>query len=203
MTIEFTDLAQVHVIVDDIDEASSFYRDVLGMIEMQSHRDIANPGLAAYYGYQGDPEEFRVSLCFLFIPEVITLKLVEVHASQYKGQIDSKYDSSKKDRLVYGRRGVGPLSVVVKDLDAAYEELVKKARDYSSIHRFELLSPPMFLSPLRPHEIGATKYSVLHGKDEILEEFSKAWPFRAKFQLIDPFGVQWEFNNDVDGMGED
>lgn len=203
MTIEFVDLAQVHVVVDDIDAASSFYREVLGMIEMQSHRDLSNAGLAAYYGYRGDPEGFKVSLRFMFIPEVVTIKLVQVNVSDYRGPIDPKYgDGISKDQMIYGRRGVGPLSIVVKDLDAAYETLTEKARDYSSRHRIELLSPPVFLAPLRPHEIGATEHSALHGQGEILEEFAKTWPFRAKFQMIDPFGVQWEFNNDVDGLGE-
>ena len=196
MAFEFIDLAQLHILVDDIDEASEFYRNVFGMIEMQSHRNIVNAGLAEYYGHSGDPEDFRLSLRFMFIPDVVTLKLIKLENSDYSSSasLSSNKSYSKMSN------GLAAISVVVDDLEAAYEDLVAKARDYSEDSQIKLLSPPTFMSPLQPHEIATTPSSVLHGRDDILEEYLKTWPFRAKFQLIDPFGVRWEINNDVDGF---
>ena len=204
--MKITQLAQIHVIVNDLDVAADFYRTVFGMIEMQSHNNLTNAGLAAYYGYTGNPEDFSVSLRFLFIPDVLTIKLVKLSVASYApggggGVKDSRAEAYRCNKGS-GYMGRGPISVVVADLDEAYQSLLAIAQDYSVKFDLLLVSPPAFLSPLQPHEIGATKHSVLHGRGDILDEYAKAWPFRAKFQMIDPFGVQWEFNNNVDEIAD-
>jgi catechol 2,3-dioxygenase-like lactoylglutathione lyase family enzyme len=192
-------LAHLHVVVDDLDYAAEFYRTVLDFLEFQSHENLSNAGLARYYGWMGNPDDFRVSLRFLAWPDLLTLKLVRVRIkNDYKSPEFMQPEAAIfAPRNVYGSNGIGPISVRVKDLDATFKFLSSYAQDYSAKYRVTILSEPTYLSPLRPGEIGATKDSVLYQQKDILEKIGKAFPQRAKFQLIDPFGVRWEFNNDV------
>lgn len=195
MALSLDRLNHLHVVVDDLDRASAFYRDVFGSIEMQSHHDLVNTGLATYYGRGDRPESLRVSLRFIALPDVITLKLVKIDDLDYHG---SSYRGPSNAAAGYpADYGVGPISVVVSDLDAAYSELLAIARDYDAPYRIQLLSPPTFLSPLLPHQIGATEHSALKGEDAVLAAIAEKFAERAKFMMIDPFGVKWEFNNDV------
>lgn len=182
-------LGQLHIIVDDIDAASEFYRNVMGFLEMQSHHISGNAGLSAYYGISGSEYDgFEVSLRFLTWPGVLTLKLVKIHDATVK---------SREGKIYQYLAGLGPVSIETEDLDRTFNILQKKARDYSGQWSIKLLSEPVYLSPLKPHEIGATKNSILHGNSEVLDEIERAFPERAKFQMIDPFGVSWEFNNSM------
>lgn len=184
-------LAHLHVLVDDIDDASRFYREVLDFVEMQSHNKITNRGLATYYGFGDDPENFVVSLRFMAWPGVLTLKLIKAERGY------SATRSTALQSLGYNALGLGPISVRVVDIDSTYDYLLKYAQDYDSRYKIQLVSPPVFLSPLLPHQIGATKNSALHGHEKVLQQIAATWPKRAKFQLIDPFGIRWEFNNNV------
>jgi catechol 2,3-dioxygenase-like lactoylglutathione lyase family enzyme len=187
-----TALAHVHVMVDDLDHASAFYRDVLDFVEMQSHHDLVNRGLAAYYGVE-DPENFVVSLRFLTWPGALTLKLIQVKRWQESASRSQYGGVSTYGQLQQGNNAT--LSVEVADLDETYKHLVRYSRDYGAEYKVQLLSPPVALSPLLPHQVGATRTSVLYGHHEILEELGRSFPERRKFQLVDPFGLRWEFNN--------
>lgn len=191
------DLAHIHVIVDDLDAASRFYREVMGFVEMQSHHDLVNRGLATYYGFGDEPENFVVSMRFLTYPGIMTLKLVKVNYRGYRGRPGYQPATASVAAQLYTTSGIGPISVRVDDLDATYARLLEYARDYSAPFKIQLLSPPVFLSPLAPHQIGTTQHSALRGHPEILDQLEKVWPTRAKVQMIDPFGVRWEFNNNV------
>jgi catechol 2,3-dioxygenase-like lactoylglutathione lyase family enzyme len=192
-------LAHLHVIVDDLDYASEFYRTVMDFLEFQSHENLSNPGLARYYGWSGNPDDFRVSLRFLAWPGILTLKLVRVRIkNDYKSPtLPPVSIDPLPPRDVYAGNGLGPVSVRAKDLDATFNFLASYAQDFSAKYRITIVSEPTFLSPLRPGEIGATKDSVLYQQTAILNTLAKTFPQRAKFQMIDPFGVRWEFNNDV------
>lgn len=197
MSIGYRRFDHLHVLVDDLDAASTFYREVMGFIEMQSHEGLVNRGLATYYGRGDRPESLEVSLRFLLLPEVTTLKLVKIKDMDYRGVSSPPggYPSQFRGYQLGG--GAGPVSIVVDDLDAAYVELLRAARDYSSRFRIQLLSPPTYLSPLLPHQTGTTKYSALRGEHEVIAQLADVFPSRAKFMMIDPFAVHWEFNNDV------
>lgn len=190
-------LAHVHIIVPDLDEAAEFYREVMGFLEMQSHHGLVNRGLATYYGFQEIWDRLNISLRFLVFPEVLTIKLVQIKTIGYGGSASLPTLSSQVPYL-YGNVGPGPISVVAKDIDATYRILSNYASDYSAKFKLTLLSEPVFLSPLLPSQTGATEHSQLRGQDRILSDLAEKFPQRAKFQLIDPFGVRWEFNNDID-----
>ncbi|RWM94044.1 MAG: hypothetical protein EOR86_17815 [Mesorhizobium sp.] len=191
------DLAHLHIIVDDIDLASEFYRDVLGLVEMQSHNNLINRGLATYYGFEEIWDRLEVSLRFLTLPNIVTVKLVKIVVKGYGGR-SGGLPSGLSIPSLYSSGGLGPISIVVDDLDLAYEHFSAYASDYSAKFRISLLSPPVFLSPLLPHQIGATQHSALYGNKVVLDELARKFPDRAKFQMLDPFGLRWEFNNPVD-----
>ncbi|MGO8071078.1 VOC family protein [Rhizobium leguminosarum] len=193
------DLAHIHIIVDDLDYAAEFYRDVMGFIEMQSHNNLINRGLSTYYGFEEIWDRLEVSLRFLAFPNVLTIKLVKISVKGYGGRSGS-LPSDQGMARIYSSGGAGPVSVVVDDLDAAYEYYSAYASDYSARFRISLLSPPVFLSPLLPHQTGATQHSALYGNKVVLDDLAKRFPERAKFQMIDPFGMRWEFNNPVDEL---
>lgn len=206
--INYVGLAHLHVVVDDLDVASAFYREVLGFVEMQSHHDLINRGLNVYWGLAEDPESLEVSLRFMALPGLLTLKLTKlvyrpyyVQGRSYGGEKYQRTDRSTTNlapEMGLGHnRGLGPISIVVDDLERTYEVLLEHARAYGTRHKVRLLSPPTFLSPLLPHQTGATEHSMLFGQMEILDQLANVFPERAKFQMIDPFGVRWEFNNNV------
>jgi len=197
LPFRYCELAHLHVIVNDLDEASEFYRDVLGFIEMQSHHNLVNRGLGTYYGFEEIWDRLEVSLRFMFLPEVVSMKLVKMSVNGYGGRSNSLPPDISIPNL-YSAGGLGPVSIVVDDLDAAYKHLSGYAMDYNSRFRISLLSEPVFLSPLLPHQTGATSSSALSGQREVLDDIAQKFPERAKFQMIDPFGVRWEFNNPVD-----
>lgn len=192
-------LAHIHIVVDDLDYASEFYRTVMDFLEFQSHENLSNAGFARYYGWAGDPDDLRVSLRFMAWPDILTLKLVRVRVkNDYKAPLATPVLTEQfPPRAVYAGGGVGPISVRTKDLDATFKYLSAYAQDYSSKYRITILSEPTFLSPLRPGEIGATSNSVLHNQTTVLDDLAKAFSQRSKFQMIDPFGARWEFNNDL------
>ncbi|HYW19095.1 MAG TPA: VOC family protein [Nodularia sp. (in: cyanobacteria)] len=190
-------LAHIHIIVPDLDEAAEFYREVMGFLEMQSHHGLVNRGLATYYGFEEIWDRLNVSLRFLIFPDVLTIKLVQIKMTGYGGRASLPTLSSDIPYL-YGSVGTGPISVVAKDLDATYRILNDYASNYSSKFKITLLSEPVFMSPILPSQTGATEYSQLRGQARILRDLADKFPQRAKFQLIDPFGIRWEFNNDID-----
>lgn len=195
--IGYKNLAHLHVIVPDIDDAADFYRNVMGFIEMQSHMNLINRGLGTYYGFEEIWDRLEISLRFLTLPEILTIKLVKIVVKGYGGASGNLLPVPDLARA-YHNTGPGPVSIVVDDLDAAYAYFTQYAQDYSARHRISILSPPSFLSPLLPHQIGATKHSALYGNQQVLDDLARVFPQRAKFQVIDPFGVRWEFNNPID-----
>lgn len=194
---KYLSLAHLHVIVNDLDEASSFYREVMGCIEMQSHLNLINRGLGTYYGFEEIWDRLEVSLRFMVLPGVVTLKLIKWSVKGYGGTSGTLPPNVSVPDL-YASGGLGPISLFVDDLDAAYTHFLTRASDYGSKHRISLLSPPVFMSPLLPHQTGASPASALAGQEEILRSLADRFPERAKFQLVDPFGVRWEFNNALD-----
>lgn len=186
-------LAHVHLMVDDIDAASEFYRNVMDFLEMQSHDIKGNPGLAAYYGLGESYQDFSVRMRFMAWPGVLTLKLIEVVS--VNGARPEVFNPSEGEMYKGQMAGLGALSVETTDIDAAFKRMTRHARNYGEKYRIKILSEPVFLSPIKPHEIGATENSIFHGKSGILDELENAFPERAKFQVVDPFGVRWEFNN--------
>jgi hypothetical protein len=185
--------------VNDLDDASDFYREVMGCIEMQSHNNLINRGLATYYGFEEIWDRLEVSLRFLVIPDVVTIKLVKMDVKGYGGRSGMLPPKISPVEL-YSSAGAGPISLVVDDLDKAYAYFSAYASDYNSRHKISILSEPVFLSPLLPHQIGATTHSALFGNAQVLSDLKKKWPLRAKFQVVDPFGMRWEFNNPIDGQ---
>lgn len=199
LPFEYRNLGHIHVVVPDLDEASDFYRTVMGFVEMQSHHNLVNRGLGTYYGFEEIWDRLEVSLRFLFLPSVMTIKLVKVNIKGYGGRAGSLPPNISIPDL-YANGGLGPVSIVVDDLDKAYKYFSAYASNYSSRHRISLLSEPVFLSPLLPHQTGATQHSALFGNKPVLDDLARKFPQRAKFQVIDPFGVRWELNNPIDPM---
>ncbi len=193
MKVKYLAHQHTHIIVNDIDFAAEFYNTVMGLLEMQSHDSIVNKGMAAYYGIE-DYENFKVSMRFMSLPGILTIKLLKVNY-KYHGS-DKVYSTEEYTSNDYST-GIGPISVAVENLDESYDYFVNYARNYSNRFKIKLLSPPVFLSPILPHEIGATQNSILYGQKEILADIAETFPQRAKFQLIDPFNVRWEFNNNI------
>jgi catechol 2,3-dioxygenase-like lactoylglutathione lyase family enzyme len=189
--LECIAFSHLHILVRDLDEAAEFYREVMGFVEMQSHDNLANRGLAAYYGITENPENFRISLRFLALPGVFTIKLLKRETGSY-GAVQQQQSASYEDI------GLGPVSLVLKDLEKSYQHFEKYARVYSSKYKIRLLSKPVFLSPILPHQIGATRHSAFFEQREILADLERKFAQRAKFQMVDPFGVRWEFNNNID-----
>jgi catechol 2,3-dioxygenase-like lactoylglutathione lyase family enzyme len=192
--IRFLELQHIKILVRDLDDASDFYREAFGFIEMHSHKDIRDPALSSWYGF-GHDSDFSLDIRFMMLPEVLTLALVRLHYPDGRPHGPNPFDHTDRKSGGFQGFGVGPLPMVVEDIDEAYAHFKQIAHDYGQKHQIRLSSPPQRLSPIQPHQIGAGRHSAVRGQDKLLDRLSEAWTRRVNFHMVDPFGVHWAFCN--------
>ncbi|EEE46454.2 VOC family protein [Roseibium alexandrii] len=191
--VRFVELQHLQVFVYDLDYASDFYREVFGFIEMQTHRGLHDESFAAWFGMQGRAKEFGLDFRFMFYPDVLSLKLVSVADDETPKR--HRAFRAEEYRLSRRTEALGPVSMVVEDIDETFKLLkrVEEERKYP----ITLFGDPKSCDTIEDSQIEASANSALSGQDEILEDIRKAFPTRANFGMLDPFGVNWIMCKDV------
>jgi catechol 2,3-dioxygenase-like lactoylglutathione lyase family enzyme len=185
--VKFVELQHLQILVYDLDYASEFYREVFGFIEMQTHRNLHDSSFASWFGMSGKADEFGLDFRFMFYPDVLSIKLVSVVDRDVETRRNQFEPASH--RLSIRSEALGPVSMVVDDLDETYKLLkrVEEERKYP----IKLFGAPQSCDPITETHIEASKNSALYGQTEILEDIRETFKTRANFGLLDPFGVNW------------
>ena len=158
-------ISHLNVVVDDIEEASEFYRTVLGFepaFNAEGPMDYREVDLASFARDAGfDDGRVKVDVLFLRHPAIgVYLELF-------------KYHYPKGDQTIHRRQtndlgGIRHVAVAVPDAVAAHAFIRSQKQAYAE---------------------RGLRISIL-GEDHIPEELT---PFPYKFfYWIDPWGVQWE-----------
>ncbi len=185
--VKFVELQHLQIFVYDLDYASEFYREVFGFIEMQTHRNLHDSSFAAWFGMSDRANEFGLDFRFMFYPDVLSIKLVSV--ADKDAETRRKQFEPASHRLTLRAEALGPVSMVVEDLEDTYKLLkrVEEERKYP----IKLFGGPQSCDPIDEANIEASKNSALYGQTEILEDIRETFKTRANFGLLDPFGVNW------------
>ncbi|MDD7887909.1 VOC family protein [Flavivirga sp. 57AJ16] len=194
--LKFVELQNIRLVVSDLDAASEFYRDVFGFIEMQSHEKINDPVLTSWFGFGDRPKELDINIRFMFIPEVMTLALMKPEFKDGRHKKWHPFGNTNEITGGFQGYGVAPISFLVEDLDAAYKHILSFAQD-PSYDNISISAPPQKLSPIKPHQVSASKNSIIHGNTALLERYRKVWETRENFHFRDPFGIHWVLCSNV------
>lgn len=181
--ITFTGFGHINIVVDDIDKATAFYRESLGAIPVQEARHFKNLGFARAAGFLANPELVEVSIRFLAlpVPDPLFLELMCYHAP--KGS-DGVPNFQTHDQ------GLRHISLRVENVAEAFEHvrqcpgmrLISESPDYRPYkldeirpEQFRLFDPQIEENPIRKEELARSASSTCF------------------FYALDPYGVQWEF----------
>jgi methylmalonyl-CoA/ethylmalonyl-CoA epimerase len=189
--IEFDGLGHVNIVADDLEAATRFYEELLGAKRVQDFPHFRNRGFALAAGFVDDPDAVDVSIRFLEIPGAgIFLELMEYHAPQGAARIQRHQTND-----VGGPRH---LCLRVRDIDAAFEH-VRKTPGAEPIS-----SSPLY-RPQRIDPITEDDFRFFDPKQEAdplaKTEASKVIGRIKFFYIVDPYGVQWEFEAGHEGIG--
>ncbi len=66
--IEFDTLGHINIVVDNIEEATEFYKKLLCAVPIQDFPHLKNVGFAKSAGFLSNPEEVEVTVRFLRLP---------------------------------------------------------------------------------------------------------------------------------------
>jgi len=178
----------IRMIVRDIDEASHFYRDAFGAVEMQRHVGVTDPALVRWFG--GTPENLRIDIGLSFVPDAFTLEFYRLHYLNSANPGPGVTAHSSPDGRFQGY-GLGPQGIVVEDLDAAYQHLAFGGLPVV------LSGPPMTYSDTGTGSIGATPTSAAFQEQKFFDRIAKIWPERRSFHFVDPMGIHWTVSNNI------
>jgi len=189
--LQFNGLGHINIVVDDIEKASQFYQDVFGAKKSQEFPHFKNSGFAKSAGFLEHPEKVDVSIQFLDIPHTgVFLELFCYHSPQG----NQKINYFRTNDL----GGVRHVCLRVKNIDQAFL-LVK---NYPGIKLIN--SAPEY----KPYKIDAITPDEFKFFDEKLERDPAAKAEVCNiigniryFYFIDPYGVQWEFEEGHDDIG--
>lgn len=176
-------LSHINIGVDDIDIALEFYRKLLGVKPLKIFRKFNNIGFAKSAGFLDKPEDVVVSIAFIQIPGAnITLELMQYH--------EPVCNKTNIINSVNDVGGVRHIALQVVEIEKAFDFV----RGISGIKMIN--ESPGY----KPFKIDNIKTDEFNYYDNSLELDSKKKEEECQmvgkiryFYFIDPYGVQWEF----------
>lgn len=180
--LEIVEFGHINIVVDNIDEATQFYQNLLGAKPIQYFPHFKNVGLAKAAGFLDEPQAVDLSINFLRIPNTsIYLELICYHNP--KGNTQIKF-SAPNDL-----GGPRHLCLRVKDINSAFEKIKK-------FKGVKLINPSANYKPYQLDTVSSHQFKFL---DDDLENDLKAKQQSAEvsskisfFYFTDKYGVQWE-----------
>jgi methylmalonyl-CoA/ethylmalonyl-CoA epimerase len=179
--IPLLNFAHICVVVDDIENAGAFYESTLGAT---AHYDLVrckNVGLAKGAGFLVNPETIELSVRFMRIPMVqLNLELIQFHTPA-----DGELAVNQRAH----DRGLRHICLRVKDVDTTFQYL-KTCDGIRMINQSPEYRPSQ-LDAVSPDQVR------IFGNGGDLAAYCRAAASVKFFYCIDPYGVQWEFYEDV------
>lgn len=189
--IEFAGLGHINIVVDNIDEGINFYKKLLHAKPYQIFRNYKNVGFSKAAGFLDNPQDISLHLAFLEIPSTgLTLELM-----QYINPETKKNIIRNDVNMISGVRHV---ALEVKNIDEAFNYV-------SSLDGVSLINPS---DDYLPYKIDSIKESEFQFFDKALEQNTEKKQNVCNiigntryFYFIDPYGVQWEFEQGHTDVG--
>lgn len=174
-------LGHINIIVDDIEDATTYYQNLLGATPEQIFPRLKNIGFSKSAGFMDKPEAVEVSINFLHVNGAnFYIELMEYH--QPAGDKTIHY---RKTNDLGGPRHI---CLKVSNIDEAF--------DFIKTQNVKLISDhpeykPYKISEITPDQFkfyDAQKEADAKAKQEVCDIIGSI----RYFYFIDKYGIQWE-----------
>ena len=182
--IQYSRLSHVNIVVDDMAKAIEFYSKTLQAKPFLEFPRFRNSGFARSAGFLDDPESVCVSICFMKLASTdeFSLELMEYHSPA--GATDIYY---KKTNDQGGPRHI---ALGVENIDEAFEHVKKQPG-------VRLINESPEYRPFTIDSIGDNEFlffdealnNDVHARLSVQDTVGRI----RYFYFLDPYGVQWEF----------
>ena len=131
--IQFDTLGHINIVVDDIEEATEFYRELFGAVPIQDFPHFRNNGFAKSAGFLSEPEQVDVTVRFLQLP---TKEGVMIELMQYFTPVGRVIEQYKKPNDM---NCLGHIAFRIKNIDAAFNHVknIKGVRFISDSEQYK------------------------------------------------------------------
>ena len=188
----FTGLSHVCIFVDDMTQAVSYYRKLLGATPDHYLSHWRNKGFFQAGGFLDQAEEGDVSIAFVNVPGTkLTLELMQYH-----------YPEGRKTPVVFAANdvsGARHVALKITNIEEAFLH-IKSMPDTKLINETD---------DYQVFQISETRPSEVHFFDQDLRETDERNVQTAKilsgvkyFYFIDKYGLQWEFEQGHSDIGD-
>ncbi|MBA4823458.1 VOC family protein [Pantoea ananatis] len=186
--IEITDFGHINIIVQDVDEATNFYKEIFGFELVQSFKGFKNDGFAKSAGYLN--EEVNVDISFLKIPN--TKIYIEIMRYIYPS-LNNEITDYPPNYL----GGPRHIALRTRKINEAFD-FIKKTKGVSLINDSNEYKPTK-LSKVRHDEFIFAKEEINNNIDLKIKasEISSSISF---FYFTDKYGVTWEIEEEPDDV---
>lgn len=190
--IQFDTLGHINIVVDDIEEATEFYRELFGAVPIQDFPHFRNSGFAKSAGFLSHPEQVDVTVRFLQLP---TKEGVMIELMQYFTPVGRVIEQYKKPNDM---NCLGHIAFRIKNIDAAFNHVknIKGVRFISDSEQY------------KPYKIDNIKTEDFIFFDKKLEgdsaEKQKVRDIVGNirfFYIVDKYGIQWELEEGHSDIG--
>ncbi|MGC1072496.1 VOC family protein [Pantoea agglomerans] len=186
--IEITDFGHINIIVQDVDEATDFYRRLFGFELVQSFKGFKNDGFAKSAGYLN--EEVNVDINFLKIPN--TKIYIEIMRYIYPAS-NNKINDYPPNYL----GGPRHIALRTKKIKEAFQ-FIKKTQGVHLINKSNNYKPTK-LSKVS-HEDFIFANEELNNDINLKIKASEISNSISFFYFTDKFGVTWEIEEEPDDV---
>lgn len=188
----FTGLSHVCIFVDNMTQAVSYYKKLLGATPDHYLSHWRNKGFFQAGGFLDQAEEGDVSIAFVNVPGTkLTLELMQYH-----------YPEGRKTPMVFAANdvsGARHVALKITNIEQAFLH-IKSMPDTKLINQTDAY---------QVFQISETQPSEVHFFDQDLRETDERNVETAKilsgvkyFYFIDKYGLQWEFEQGHSDIGD-
>ncbi|MEJ2044764.1 MAG: VOC family protein [Reinekea sp.] len=176
-------VSHINIGVPDLERAIDFYSQLLAVEPLQAFDHFRNTGFARSAGFLDNPEEVEVSIAFVAVPGTqLTLELMQYHMPVAVDKV--------RPMAVNDVGGVRHIALKVENIDAAFAHV-------KSIPGIRLINPARDYQPFRIDPITVEEFRFFDLAQETdrkqKEDVCNIVAAIRYFYFIDPYGVQWEF----------
>lgn len=188
--INYVDFAHICIVVDDIEQASEFYKKVFEAKLIDNFPHFKNIGFAKCAGFLDNPEELDISIRYLSISNLF-IELHQLHSPE-----NIKKEADQKEKI-----NNTAVTLRVKNIDKVFEH-IKKQNDITLVNKSDVYKPVQ-LSKVTADEFYF--YDEQLEKNKIKkDEFAKKVSGIKFFSFFDKYGIKWYLveHGNIDGNNE-
>lgn len=192
--IQFDTFGHISIVVDNIEEATEFYRELFGAVPIQDFPHFKNNGFAKSAGFMNDPEQIDVTVRFLQLP---TKEGVIIELMQYFNLLGRVIKHYKKTNDM---NCLGHIAFRIKNIDEAFNHVknIKGIRFISDSEQYK----PYKIDNIKPEEFIFFDKKLEEDpaeKEKVCEIIGKI----RFFYIVDKYGIQWELEEGHSDIGSD